>query len=229
MREAAAGGGGIGVTIMAKAPRPGEVKTRLCPPLDPASAAELYRCFLLDKIEQVGLLAGTTPAIAYAPAEAGSLFEKLAPGFVLIPQQGPDLGSRLANGFLEFFGRGYSGALMVDSDTPTLPVTLLERAVELLASPGADLVLGPSEDGGYYLIGLRSPRPELFRDIPWSTSEVLPETLRRARALDLSVASLASWFDIDTGADLARLREGLEAVQGPAPRHTRAFFERRPW
>src|SRR5438876_114701 len=87
----------IAVVIMAKAPRAGEVKTRLCPPLSLADASELYRRFLLDKIDQVRALRTASPAIAYTPAEARALFEKIAPGFVLVPQRGADLGDRLAN------------------------------------------------------------------------------------------------------------------------------------
>ena len=217
----------IGIVIMAKMPQAGEVKTRLCPPLTPEEAARLYRCFLLDKIAQVRTLRAASPVIAYTPLEGRSLFEALAPGFVLVPQQGADLGARLANCFAQLFEAGYTGVLAIDSDTPTLPVAFLQQAVDLMATPQTEVVLGPSEDGGYYLIGLRHLHRELFEDIAWSTASVLPETLRRAEARGLKVTCLPSWFDVDTPADIERLRAELERAEGTPARHTRYFLMER--
>lgn len=217
----------IAITIMAKAPRAGEVKTRLCPPFSTNEAAELYRCFLLDKIEQVSGLRAATPAIAYTPHEGRSFFENFAPGFVLVPQQGPDLGARLANSFDQLFARGYAGALAIDSDTPTLPTHFLEEALDLIATPAIDLVLGPSDDGGYYLIGLRKLYRELFEEMAWSTAQVTEETLRRAEVKGLKVATLPLWFDVDTPDDLERLRASLRSAEADAARHTRGFFKER--
>lgn len=218
----------VAVLIMAKAPRAGEVKTRLCPPLTAAEAAELYRSFLLDKIEQVRALTAASPAVAYTPAEGRALFEALAPGFTLLPQRGADLGARLANSFEAFFRMGHRGALAIDSDTPTLPLGFLEQALDLIATPSVDVVLGPSDDGGYYLIGLRTLHRELFEGMEWSTPRVLPETLRRAEAQGLRVASLPTWFDVDTPEDLVRLKASLAESEKDAPRHTRRFFGIRP-
>lgn len=215
------------VAIMAKAPRMGEVKTRLCPPLSTSEAADLYRCFLLDKIEQVRTLREASPAIAYTPAEGRTFFEEWAPGFVLVPQRGADLGSRLANSFDQLFAKSYAGALAIDSDTPTLPTPFLQQALDLIATPEIDVVLGPSEDGGYYLIGLREPHRELFEDMAWSTAKVFRETIRRAEAKGLKIASLPPWFDIDTADDLARLKVSLARTEGRVPRHTRRFFRER--
>ena len=214
----------VAVLIMAKAPRAGEVKTRLCPPLSLADAAELYRRFLLDKIDQVRSLGTAGLAIAYTPAEARAFFEEVAPGFVLLPQRGADLGDRLANSLGALLGRGYRGALAIDSDTPTLPLGFLQQALDLVTTPEIDVVLGPTEDGGYYLIGLRTVHRELFRAMAWSTSQVLPETIRRADAKGLRVACLPPWYDIDTPDDLARLRMALAASDGDVPRHTRKFL-----
>ena len=172
----------VAVAIMAKAPLAGQVKTRLCPPLSPAEAAGLYRCFLLDKIEQVRALAQATPVVAYAPPDHGAMFSALAPDLALLPQQGPDLGVRLAGVLRRLLESGHHGAVAIDSDTPTLPVTLLQRAVDALADPAIDVVVGPTEDGGYYLIGVRAPQPELFVEMPWSTPDVLAETTHRATA-----------------------------------------------
>ncbi len=217
----------IAVAIMAKAPRAGEVKTRLCPPLSLADAAELYRRFLLDKIEQVTSLRTASLAIAYTPAEARAFFEEVAPGFVLVPQRGADLGDRLANSLGELLERGHPGALAIDSDTPTLPLGFLQEALDLVTTPGIDVVLGPTEDGGYYLIGLRTLHRELFEAMAWSTSQVLAETIRRADAKGLRVACLPPWYDIDTPDDFARLQAALALSDGDSPRHTRRFLQER--
>jgi len=113
---------------------------------------------------------------------------------------------------------------VIGSDVPTLPSAVLEAALDRLA--GADLVLGPSEDGGYYLIGLREPRAALFADMAWSTEVVFDETMRRASALGLDVGLLPAWFDVDTPADLERLEASL-AAPGAGARHTRRFFAER--
>jgi hypothetical protein len=217
----------VAVAIMAKAPTAGAVKTRLTPALTDVDAAHLYRCFLLDKIAQVRTLKDTHAVIAYTPAEARGVFETLAPGFALLPQRGPDLGARLANGLGKLLIRGYAGAIAVDSDTPTLPTAFLQRGVDLLARAAVDVVVGPSDDGGYYLIGVRAPRPELFENMPWSTPAVLPETLRRARAAGLTTACLPEWFDVDTAADLERLRTSLAERETAMPEQTARFFAER--
>lgn len=209
---------------MAKAPVAGRVKTRLCPPLSPHEAAGLARCFLLDKIHQVRMLEGAAPVIAYAPEDSRDLFGRLAPGFLLLPQQGADLGARLTCGLELLLAAGHGGALAIDSDTPTLPVAFLQQAVDLLADPAADVVVGPTEDGGYYLIGLRAPQPGLFVEMPWSTSDVLSETIRRARRLGLRLTQLPAWHDVDTPRDLDRLRAELGESVGSRAAHTRRFL-----
>jgi rSAM/selenodomain-associated transferase 1 len=216
----------VAVAIMAKAPRAGGVKTRLCPPLSPEEAAALYECFLRDKIAQVRALAGADGVIAFTPDDARGVFEALAPGFHLLAQRGADLGGRLLNSLAALLRDGRPGAIAVDSDTPTLPTEFLGEAVRLLSSAAIDVVVGPSEDGGYYLIGLRQPCPALFEEMPWSTPAVLPETLRRAEAKGLRVACLPPWFDVDTAHDLERLRVSLDAPGGEAPAHTRWFLGR---
>src|SRR5262245_53711926 len=209
---------------MAKAPRAGEVKTRLCPPLSAGAAASLYRCFLLDKIEQVRALKDARPFVAYTPDEARTEFEALAPGFALVPQQGADLGARLLASLGTLLSDGHPGAIAVDSDTPTLPTPFLQQAVDRIADPTVDVVLGPTDDGGYYLIGMRAAHPNLFEAMEWSTPRVLGETLRRAAAAGLRLACLPPWFDVDTPDDLARLRETVRYQRGHAPLHTAAFL-----
>jgi len=218
------------VAIMAKAPRPGEVKTRLCPPLSREEAAALYRCFLLDKIAQVNALQRAAPVLSYGPADAKALFEDFTPGhFILIPQLGHDLGARLFSTFDQLFRQGYMQVVAIDSDTPTLPNAYLEHALTLIAHPGIDVVLGPTEDGGYYLIGLRRSHRQLFEQMPWSTSGVLPETLRRSEAHGLNVACVEAWFDVDTPDDLKRLIAALAHTNDGQAQHARRFLQEHQW
>ena len=214
----------VAVAIMAKAPRPGTVKTRLCPPLLATEAAALYRCFLLDKIAAVGGLVDTRPVIAYTPDDARAEFDVLAPGFAFVAQDGPDLGARLHATLAGLLAAGHAGAIAVDSDTPTLPSGFLQQAVDCLSRPGPDVVLGPTEDGGYYLIGIRAPHRELFETMPWSTSDVLEVTRRRADAAGLRALCLPSWFDVDTPDDLERLRAMLATANDTTASETRRFL-----
>jgi rSAM/selenodomain-associated transferase 1 len=178
----------------------------------------------MDKIAQVRGVTVAEPVLAYAPEGAGGIFDALAPGFRLLPQRGVDLTSRLISVLERLFEAGLGGAVVIDSDTPTLPSAFLERAVTQVASKEHDLVLGPSEDGGYYLIGLGRIHRALFEDMSWSTPAVLEETLRRARDLGLTVVQLDPWYDVDTGADLDRLAAELEAGGDKGPRHTRRLL-----
>jgi uncharacterized protein len=202
------------IMIMAKVPQAGEVKTRLCPPLSPQEAMTLYSAFLRDKIAQVQSLEAASPTIAYTPADGRSIFAALAPDFTLIAQQGADLGERLANAFTQCFAAGHTGVIAIDSDTPTLPTNFLQQAIALLSIPEVDVVIGPSDDGGYYLIGLRALHHELFENMAWSTATVK----------GLQVAWLPPWFDVDTPEDLERLQSTLKYTPGLAPWHTRQFF-----
>jgi rSAM/selenodomain-associated transferase 1 len=206
----------VAVAIMAKAPRPGEVKTRLCPPLVAAEAAALYRCFLLDKIAAVRALGNTRPVIAYWPEEAGAEFTALAPDFALVPQRGADLGARLHATLGGLLVEGHPAAIAVDSDTPNLPRDFLQQAVDSLTRREADVVLGPTEDGGYYLIGVRQAHAALFENVPWSTAAVLEVTLGKAAGAGLRTLRLPTWFDIDTPDDLRRLQSMLDGGPGAA-------------
>lgn len=214
--------------VMAKRPAPGRTKTRLTPPLDAIEAAELYRCLLLDTLDAVraaALLAPLTPAIAYAPAAAESYFRSLAPDFALLPQQGPDLSRRLAGVMLAAGARGYGQVAAINSDSPGLPPAFLAEAFERLAEPRIDAVLGPTEDGGYYLIAWRRPFPQLILEVTMSTPRVLADTLAVARREGVRVALLPAWHDLDTAEDLARLRAAAEAGGEAGPR-TSAFLAR---
>jgi hypothetical protein len=211
--------------VMAKVPAPGEVKTRLCPPLSPAQAAELARCFLLDRLEQLAGIPEIERLVAFAPAEREAELRAVVPHEVrLVPQRGSDLGARLDTLLTGLLREGYAGAVAVDADSPTVPTAFLIQAGIMLRQARADVVLGPCDDGGYYLIGLRRPAPALFVDMPWSTAVVAAETEARAERLGLAIGRLPQWFDVDREADLARLRAPSAAVDAYHPRRTLAFL-----
>jgi len=208
------------VVIMAKEPKVGEVKTRLVPPLTPEEAARLYHNFLLDKVAQLSLIPDIQHCLAYYPRTARDFFQDLVPStFMLIEQVGPDLGERLKNVSSHMLDRNFDKILMIDSDTPNLPTSYLTDALSALENN--DAVLGPCEDGGYYLIGIKTAVPGLFRGIPWSTPDVNKVTLQRAEELGISIEKLATWFDVDTIAELERLKNEIEASRGET---TREFF-----
>lgn len=214
----------IALVIMVKQPAPGHVKTRLCPPLTATQAAELYRCFLLDKMAQVRRVPVAAPYLAFTPEAAQGFFRDLAgERFLLVPQEGRDLGERLDQLSQRLLAAGHPGVVIIDSDTPSLPDRHLVEAVERIGDPGTDAVFGPAEDGGYYLVGLRRPSPMLFQGITWSTAVVLEQTLAKAAAAGLRVHRLPAWFDVDTGNDLERLADDL-ARNGTPAQHTRAFL-----
>jgi hypothetical protein len=211
-----------GLIVMAKEPVPGAVKTRLCPPYTVEEAAELYRCFLLDTFELAARLQGVTVTVAYFPSKAKESFKAIAPpAFELMPQRGDDLGERLSSAFEQLFYLGYERLVAIGADSPTLPSAYVERSFESLAT--ADLVLGPSVDGGYYLIGMKAFHPELFQEVAMGTERVFMETLERARRANLRVSLLPPWYDVDTQDDVKRLLAELRATPGVA-RHTRAFL-----
>jgi rSAM/selenodomain-associated transferase 1 len=210
---------------MAKAPVGGAVKTRLLPALRPEEAADLARCFLLDTLDLVREV-DAVRVVAYAPDEARAWFAELCPDFALIVQSGADLGTRMAGAFAALFAQGAGPIVLLGSDAPTLPSRHIRRALAILDRGAADVVLGPVEDGGYCLIGLAASQPALFTDVPWSTDAVLARTLERAQALALRVATLPSWWDVDTPADVRRLA-AMAADDGGRARHTRAYLAAR--
>ena len=195
--------------IMTKAPRSGRVKTRLVPPLTLDEAAGLQVCFLKDTAESVASLcnAGHGTGIAvYTPEDAAPLIrELLPPHFGLLLQRGETLGARLLNAGADLLAAGYASVCLIDSDSPTVPPAVLTQAAALLALPGRRVVLGPADDGGYYLIGVTACHPGLFADIAWSTDRVLAQTIDRARELALPVHLLPPWYDVDDGPSLRRL------------------------
>jgi rSAM/selenodomain-associated transferase 1 len=218
---------------MAKAPVAGAVKTRLVPPLTASEAAALNICFLRDMTANIADVAEVGDAdgfVVYAPIGAESVFEGILPNeFKLLAQRGDSLGDRLCNATDDLLNNGYGTVCLINSDSPTLPRVLLERAVHLLAEPGDRLVLGAADDGGYYLIGLKQAHRNLFERITWSTAEVLAHTIERAEEIGLRVELLPRWYDVDDATTLQRLCDELFVTNRrdgayPAP-HTKAFLD----
>jgi hypothetical protein len=200
---------------MAKAPGFAPVKSRLQPPLTADEARALATAFLLDRLDAVAALADAAAVLAFAPFEAAAALRTLVPrGVRLLAQRGDELGERLTHVFDDLLAE-HAAVLVLDADSPTLPMTWVAEGLARLAAEQTDVVLGPSEDGGYWSIGLCARCPALFADMPWSTELVLETTLARAQALGLRVEFLPRWFDVDTEADLRRLCEDIALTGGP--------------
>lgn len=208
--------------VVAKRPAPGQTKTRLTPPLTPQAAAQLYEAFLQDTLALIRCVPNVKPIIAYLPEGEEDYFSSLAPDFELILQRGADLGARLDNALTHCLSNGFSRAAIMDSDSPTLPVECLTEAFAHLDH--ADGVLGPCDDGGYYLIGLKRPAPRLLRGVQMSTSNVLRDTLALAAESNLKFSQLPMWYDVDTVIELQRLQAELETLPPQRAKHTRGFF-----
>lgn len=216
---------------MAKAPRPGHVKTRLQRVLRPEEAAALGTAFLRDTVENLhaaALMAPIDPLVAYAPAGQESRFDGLLPaGTTLLLADGSGGLAEGVEGFgcvlLEtmrgLFALGYGAACVLAADSPTLPTQLLVAAARTLLGRRSATVLGAVEDGGYYLLGLREPRAEPFARIRWSTEAAAQDTRERLATAGLEVVELAQWFDVDDPAALSRL---LSDRSGYAAPHTQA-------
>jgi rSAM/selenodomain-associated transferase 1 len=198
---------------MAKAPLAGAVKTRLVPPLTPVEAANLHGCFLRDMTASIAEVAGRRRAsgvVVYTPIGAETAFEgMLPPGFKLLGQHGDSLGDRLCNAAEDLLRQGYGSLCLINSDSPTLPGSLLDLAIESLSLEGDRVVLCAAADGGYYLIGLKNVHPRLFDRIAWSSAEVLAHTVERAAEIGLEVKLLPAWYDIDDAATLNQLCQEL--------------------
>ena len=209
--------------VVAKKPEAGKTKTRLSPPLSQKQVVALYRCLLLDTLDLMQRVEGVDHVIAYTPTTAAAYFREIAPpGFTLVPQPGHDLGERLHGLLALYLRRGYQQAVVMSSDGPTLPASLALRAFEELGEPLVDVVLGPSDDGGYYLIGLKKPCRALFQ-VVMSTPTVLRETLEKAREQGLHATCLPTWYDIDTPEDLARLAAEVPSLPHNISSRTREF------
>ena len=224
---------------MTKAPQAGRVKTRLVPPLTPEEAAELNKCFLRDTAAAISSACSRRPAgdaskmrfehagashseaataacgiAVYTPVGAESAYTDILPAdFSLLPQRGDKFGERLYFAVEDLFKCGFESVCLIDSDSPTVPAENFAEAVELLSTSEDRVVLGPSDDGGYYLIGVKKPHRHLFEQIDWSTERVLNQTIQRATEIGLEVKLLPTGYDVDDGASLRRLCNELLGEQ----------------
>ncbi|MFN8483820.1 MAG: TIGR04282 family arsenosugar biosynthesis glycosyltransferase [Anaerolineae bacterium] len=215
--------------VVAKRPVNGQTKTRLTPPFTPHQATALYECLLRDTLELMTQVEGVQPILAYAPEDAAPYFRSICPAaFELCPQCGADLGARLHNALTHALAQGYRQAVIMDSDSPTLPPAYLRQAFAHLDEAGTDVVLGPCDDGGYYLIGLKEPCAALF-DITMSTPTVLQQTLAAADAASRRAALLPTWYDVDTVEEVERLRAELAADPAAFAPRTRAMLPSLSW
>jgi rSAM/selenodomain-associated transferase 1 len=206
------------LAVMTKAPQAGRVKTRLVPPLTPEEAAELNKCFLRDTAAAISNAAGADTACGiavYTPVGAESAYtDILLADFSLLPQRGDEFGERLYFAVEDLFKCGFDSLCLIDSDSPTVPAENFEQAVELLSTSEDRVVLGPSDDGGYYLIGVKKPHRHLFEQIDWSTERVLNQTKQRATEIGIEVKLLPTGYDVDDDASLRRLCSELLGEQG---------------
>jgi len=215
----------LSLVVMAKVPRSGYSKTRLSPLLKPKETEELCRAMLLDTVDRLRAIVDCELWLAFTPSHERHWFESnLDPEIKLMPQRGNDLGERMQHIVEERLFSGSSAVLIVGSDLPTLPVRYVCRAAELVKQDNI-IVIGPAEDGGYYLIGMREPSPWIFDRINWGTNLVFQQTLMKAEALGKSIVTIPQWFDVDEPADLERLKSDLEDIdQLSRPKRTADFF-----
>ncbi len=210
--------------VVAKRPAVGQTKTRLTPPLTPDQAVALYTCMLLDTLDLMTQV-DARHVLAYAPDDAEPYFQAIAPPqFSFHPQVGQTLGERLHHILSHCLANGCRQAVVMDSDSPTLPADLLRAAFARLDDPAVDVVLGPCDDGGYYLIGLKQPHAALF-DVVMSTPHVLADTVAAAERAGLRVALLPVWYDVDTAQEVRRLRADLASRPGADAPRTRAWLK----
>jgi uncharacterized protein len=204
------------LVIMAKAPRPGIVKTRLASTLPVEAVTEFYRCLLDDTLALARSLSNVELAIMCPDSDINELAELAGDGVSVVAQRGQGLAAGLTSVFANFAARHNRRTLAFNSDSPHLPRSVLEEAFEKLASH--DVVVGPTHDGGYYLVGANASHPTLFANDGMGTSTALERLLSSAQRLDLSVALAPSFYDVDVAEDLTRLASELRLAPARAPR-----------
>ena len=215
-----------GIAFMAKASVPGRAKTRLVPPLTFDEAANLNTAFLRDVADNLSLAArhaapqaGIAGYAAYGPPKAEEFFRHTLPQSIgLVGAWLPNFGDCLFHTISHLFGRGHGAAVVLNADSPTLPTALLIETAQVLAQPGDRAVLGPSSDGGYYLLGLKTAHRHMFDNIDWSTERVAEQTRERAREIGLEVHTLPVWYDVDDIDGLQRLHAELSGADFAGPR-----------
>lgn len=195
--------------VFVKIPEPGKVKTRLVPPLSEVGACELYRAFLEDLFVRLKKLKGIHGTVFFSGRNPEAINNIIPRSYDVVPQTGESLGERLAAAFDTLLDGGCSSAVIIGSDSPDLPIQYIKRA--FLKLKHKDAVLGPATDGGYYLIGLKNPAPELFVGVRWGERSVFGDTLERVEACELTLALLPLWYDVDTRESVALLADMVRA------------------
>ena len=212
------------LVIMAKAPRPGSVKTRLAQSLSLQSVTELYRCLLSDTIALAKSLDQVEVVIMCPVPDVEELSRAVGSTVPIVAQTGQGLAAGLTSVFAHFTTRGHQRVIAFNSDSPHLPASVLVASFDALESD--DLVVGPTYDGGYYLVGARASYPRLFTRNGMGTGSALETLLRRAGALGLSVHLTDPFYDIDVAADLSQLADDLQRIPGKAPRTAKWLLQR---
>lgn len=198
--------------IFAKSPIPGKVKTRLTPHITPTEAAELYKAFIVDIIGNTHKLKCERVTIAYTPSNAEATFHSICGQSVdYLPQKGHDLGERMKSAFKHSFDKGSKRTVIIGTDSPTLPSSYIQKAFDALKE--VPVTIGPTFDGGYYLIGLSEQNNSIFDGIDWSTSKVFGQTLARIQAMNKQLYVLPPWYDVDTPDNLEFLRSHIQAMK----------------
>lgn len=201
------------------------VKTRLMPPLTQEQATKFYRALLLDQLDHLNSLEVADLYIAFTPSDAKGLIESFLPaGYGCFPQRDGDLGARMAGVFGELWRRGHGNVIVIGSDLPPVPLGTLHEGFQHL-STGRQVVLGPSRDGGYYLIGMNHPSPEIFSNMTWSHERVLTATTAKLARLGINFRLLAEWFDIDTSADMEHLQTIVDPTTRASMKRTLAYLD----
>jgi uncharacterized protein len=204
------------LVIMAKAPRPGTVKTRLAPSLPPAAITDFYCCLLQDTLSLARSLGDVEVAIMCPGSDVNELVPFAGNQTSVVAQRGDGLAAGLISVFARFAKEHQRRIIAFNSDSPHLPRSVLEEAFETLAA--RDVVVGPTHDGGYYLVGTKAFHLTLFANDGMGTSTALEKLLSRAQALKLSVGFVDPFYDVDVGEDLTRLAAELSLAPARAPR-----------
>jgi uncharacterized protein len=208
--------GACTLVIMAKAPRPGTVKTRLARSLPLAEVTDLYRCLLADTIALGKSLDGVQVALMCPEADVEDIAQATGNSIPVVSQNGRGLAAGLTTVFAHFSAAGAQRIVAFNSDSPHLPAAILETAFHSLTS--SDVVVGPTQDGGYYLVGAKASHPGLFAAGAMGTTNAYDALLSRVRSLNLSVSLIDSFYDIDEFSDLGQLSEELLRSPEKAPR-----------
>lgn len=199
------------IILFARDPVAGKVKTRLAPFLSQDLILELYTRFLNDSIEKICAVGTADPFIGVTPADSSGYFSRVnvEPPLTIFLQEGKDLGEKMLNAFQARFDEGYERVVIIGADSPSLPVAYIETAL----NSGKDLVIGPSTDGGYYLIGMyQKPVNVFFGGMEWGSEKVLKQTLERIKKSGASLKLLPPWYDVDREEDLKFLKTHLELI-----------------